>query len=211
MDVSAKAAELLDFRSAGVADVKIEYVGKARIDGHDEKFLLASYRAPGTPEIVPGATQPGTMLASAPEPENQAIAMAYEPESPVIAAISEQLEMGGLTLAAIPVPVPRPAYFTEGTPLFVAKSSRPAALVLGYAQEAAIDERIGSAFAAFDATSTRAGIEPRAQVDPQLAARTQLISLGFSATKRLPLMSASCLPTSASCPRKRPWRGSAWI
>jgi rare lipoprotein A (peptidoglycan hydrolase) len=179
MDVSAKAAELLDFRHAGVADVKIEYVGKARMDGHDEKFLLASYRAPGTPEIVPGATQPGTMLASAPEPENQVIAMAPEPQSPVIDAISQHLDMGGLTLASIPIPSPRPALFIEGTPMFVAKSARPASLVLGYAEETAIDERIGSAFAAFDVADISASIPPREPVDPQLAARTQVVSLGI--------------------------------
>jgi rare lipoprotein A len=168
VDVSAKAAELLDFRSAGVADVKIEYVGKARIDGRDGRFLLASYRAPGTPEIAPGATQPGTMIA-----------MAVEPESPVIAAISEHLDMGGLTLASIPVPVPRPSLFMEGTPMFVAKAARPAGLVLGYAQEAALDERIGAAFAAFDDTAGSARIAPQTQVDPQLAARSQIISLGI--------------------------------
>jgi rare lipoprotein A len=178
MDVSAKAAELLDFRHAGIADVKIEYVGKARIDGHDDKFLLASYRAPGSPEIAPGATQPGTMLASAPEPENQVIAMAAEPQSPVIEAISQQLDMGGLTLASIPVPAPRPALFMEGTPMFVAKSARPAGLVLGYAEEAAIDERIGSAFAAFDARTASARTAPAEPVDPQLAARSQVVSLG---------------------------------
>jgi hypothetical protein len=148
--------------------VKIEYVGKARIDGRDGKFLLASYRAPGTPEIAPGATQPGTMIA-----------MAVEPESPVIAAISEHLDMGGLTLASIPVPVPRPSLFMEGTPMFVAKAARPAGLVLGYAQEAALDERIGAAFAAFDDTAGSARIAPQTQVDPQLAARGQIISLGI--------------------------------
>jgi rare lipoprotein A len=149
VDVSAKAAELLDFRSAGVADVKIEYVGKARIDGHDDKFLLASFRAP-----------------------------APDPESPLIEAISQQLNMGGLTLASIPVPSPRPALFVEGTPMFVAKSARPASMVLGYANEAALDERIGLAFAAFDAPQVSARLEPQTQVDPQLAARSQVISLG---------------------------------
>ena len=54
IDLSARAAEMLDYQKAGIADVRVEYVGKARMDGMDDKFLMASYRAPGF-NIVPGA------------------------------------------------------------------------------------------------------------------------------------------------------------
>ncbi len=63
LDLSSKAADLLDFKRKGVAKVKVEYVGRARMDGHDDKFLLASYRAPGGQLWSPGATQAGTMIA----------------------------------------------------------------------------------------------------------------------------------------------------
>ena len=63
IDLSARAAKMLGYTKKGVARVRVQYVGRAPIDGHDEKFLLASYRAPGMP--VPGATQPGTLLAMA--------------------------------------------------------------------------------------------------------------------------------------------------
>jgi len=46
IDVSATAAEMLDFKRAGVAKVKVEYVGRARMDGHDRQMLLASYKGP---------------------------------------------------------------------------------------------------------------------------------------------------------------------
>ena len=63
IDLSEKVATMLDFKSAGVAKVKVEYVGKARMDGQDQSFLMASYRGPGS--VEPGATMPGTMLAQA--------------------------------------------------------------------------------------------------------------------------------------------------
>jgi len=46
IDVSATAAEMLDFKRAGTAKVKVEYVGRARMDGHDRQMLVASYRGP---------------------------------------------------------------------------------------------------------------------------------------------------------------------
>ena len=46
IDVSSRVAEMLDFRRAGTARVKVEYLGPARMDGRDGKTLLASYSAP---------------------------------------------------------------------------------------------------------------------------------------------------------------------
>jgi rare lipoprotein A len=63
IDLSERAATMLDTKSKGVAKVKVEYIGRARLDGLDEKYLLASYRGPGA--VQPGATQPGTLLAQA--------------------------------------------------------------------------------------------------------------------------------------------------
>jgi peptidoglycan lytic transglycosylase len=46
IDVSATVAEMLDFKRAGTAKVKVEYVGRARPDGRDRQMLLASYQGP---------------------------------------------------------------------------------------------------------------------------------------------------------------------
>lgn len=61
IDVSSKAADLLDFKHAGVASVNVEYVGPARMDGHDMPFLMASYVDPST---VPGSIAPEGQIAS---------------------------------------------------------------------------------------------------------------------------------------------------
>ncbi len=166
IDLSGKAAELLGYRSAGIADVRVEYVGKAQLDGHDEKFLLASYRAPGTPQIEPGATQPGTMIA-----------MAQEPANPVLVAIDANAVSGQPLLVSIPVPTPRPAYFNEGTPMQMARAN---SLKLGYANEEQLADRFEQAFAAVsDDGVTRP--PNAAQVDKVAASTSALVLLGHFA------------------------------
>jgi peptidoglycan lytic transglycosylase len=46
VDVSATVADMLGFKRAGTAKVKVQYVGPARMDGHDQQMLLASYHGP---------------------------------------------------------------------------------------------------------------------------------------------------------------------
>ncbi|MFD1333939.1 septal ring lytic transglycosylase RlpA family protein, partial [Methylopila musalis] len=49
IDVSARTADMLGFRSSGVGAVKVDYVGPADPQGSDERKLLASYRDPAAP------------------------------------------------------------------------------------------------------------------------------------------------------------------
>src|SRR6185437_17060856 len=42
MDVSSRVADALDFKGAGTARVKVEYVGRAPLEGSDDQKLLAS-------------------------------------------------------------------------------------------------------------------------------------------------------------------------
>ena len=44
IDVSEQTAELLGFKQNGMAQVRVEYVDKAKLDGDDQAMLLASYR-----------------------------------------------------------------------------------------------------------------------------------------------------------------------
>jgi peptidoglycan lytic transglycosylase len=52
IDLSAKAARLLDFHAEGLARVRIEYVGRAPLEGSDDNVLLATLRE-GTPAPAP--------------------------------------------------------------------------------------------------------------------------------------------------------------
>ena len=46
IDVSSRAADMLGFKRSGTAKVRVDYVGPARMDGLDERMLMASYRGP---------------------------------------------------------------------------------------------------------------------------------------------------------------------
>ncbi len=46
IDVSSRAADMLGFRRKGTAKVQVDYIGPARMDGLDERTLLASYHGP---------------------------------------------------------------------------------------------------------------------------------------------------------------------
>jgi rare lipoprotein A len=52
MDVSSRAAELLEFKSNGVARVRVEYVGRAPLEGSDDRLLMATLRT-GVPAPAP--------------------------------------------------------------------------------------------------------------------------------------------------------------
>ncbi|MEO1066796.1 MAG: septal ring lytic transglycosylase RlpA family protein [Pseudomonadota bacterium] len=48
IDLSYRTAELLGTRAGGLAKVRVQYVGPARLDAQDEDYLLASYEGPGS-------------------------------------------------------------------------------------------------------------------------------------------------------------------
>lgn len=54
MDVSQRVAEALDFRSAGTAQVKVEWIGRADIAGDNDAKLLATLRDDGRPAMLDG-------------------------------------------------------------------------------------------------------------------------------------------------------------
>ena len=63
IDVSERAAEALGFRRQGTAPVRVEYVGRASVNGSDDRLLMASLRTDGGPASL-GNARP-TMLADA--------------------------------------------------------------------------------------------------------------------------------------------------
>lgn len=63
IDLSRRAAEMLDYTHSGTAEVKVEYVGRAPLDGKDDSYLMASYR-PGNAAPDPSDGLPtGVMIA----------------------------------------------------------------------------------------------------------------------------------------------------
>src|ERR1700742_1767194 len=69
IDVSHKAAELLDFKGNGVARVRVEYVGAAPLEGSDDRQLVATLRP------LPSAPPPFLVRESSSRP--------FFPETPI--------------------------------------------------------------------------------------------------------------------------------
>lgn len=99
IDLSAKAAKLLDYTHKGVTKVRVQYHSKARMDGLDHKFLLASYNGPNKNEVhptlepfdKPSANDFGTMIALA-------------PTSPTLATMSKPGPLANLGVPLNPSP-----------------------------------------------------------------------------------------------------------
>ncbi len=66
MDVSSRAAELLEFKSNGVARVRVEYVGRAPLEGSDDRQLVATLRT-GAPAPSPSLVRVASARPFVPE------------------------------------------------------------------------------------------------------------------------------------------------
>ncbi len=126
LDVSQRAAELLDYRRNGTARVRVDYVGRAPIEGSDDRMLLASLRTDGAPATINGGSVRAApvMVASAepeipqprPQPPRQtsvvAVVRATPAEEVAVASEPEARQRPTLTAFA-PLPPSRP--FDLGT------------------------------------------------------------------------------------------------
>jgi rare lipoprotein A len=66
IDVSNKAAELLEFKGSGVARVRVEYVGRAPLEGSDDRQLMATLRT-GEPAPSPSLVRVASARPFVPE------------------------------------------------------------------------------------------------------------------------------------------------
>jgi rare lipoprotein A len=83
IDLSARVADMLEVKNKGTAKVKVDYVGPARMDGLDEKMLLASYSGPGGfNKRDRSAPNDAVMVASARPPAPRARPAAPQPVYP---------------------------------------------------------------------------------------------------------------------------------
>lgn len=132
IDLSRRAAEMLDYTNKGVAKVRVRYVGKARMDGRDGRYLMASYRGRGIwrgRDNKGDTAPPTTMLAGVQIPRKTAtqgaLPAAALPPSAVAGPVAVSMPdapAGQLAVAAFDVPIPqlRPTPLYEGLPLDLA-------------------------------------------------------------------------------------------
>lgn len=72
IDVSNKAAELLEFKGNGVARVRVEYVARAPLEGSDDRQLVATLRT-GVPAPSPSLVRVASARPFVPEASARAI------------------------------------------------------------------------------------------------------------------------------------------
>lgn len=152
IDLSKRAAELLDYTHAGVAEVKVEYVGRAPLDGQDEQYLMASYR-PGNRAPDPSDGLPsGVMIAmNGPAPSASVGAfpgvLADSAARPAAAAVSTASAFG-----AIDIILPELGPIAPERPVDSFGAPGVALAALSYADDRV--ERAGDPFAAIEAGLT---------------------------------------------------------
>src|ERR1700736_6542612 len=71
IDVSNRAAELLEFKGNGVARVRVEYVARAPLEGSDDRQLVATLRT-GVPAPSPSLVRVASARAFVPEMQSNA-------------------------------------------------------------------------------------------------------------------------------------------
>jgi rare lipoprotein A len=132
IDLSNKAADMLDVAHHGTAMVRVQYVGRARMDGRDGAFLMASYTHKGgrldrynpNGEIATGVMvattdrkfQPKETYSEKVDVQSTATALQSTPLQASEMAISEITEFAALPEIG-PVPLERPQIYehTLGT------------------------------------------------------------------------------------------------
>ncbi|TKT79344.1 septal ring lytic transglycosylase RlpA family protein [Aquamicrobium sp. LC103] len=197
IDLSRRAAELLDYQHHGVAKVEVEYLGRAPLHGQDEQFLVASYRPNGGAGPDPSDGLPtGVMIAM-----NGAT-----PTAPVAASA---VPFPGQARAPVPAPatpagneITLPAFgpiAPERPDAVLASSGREASMALSYA-----DERVGGASQALSAfAGGRMSADDVAnswrRLNPQAAAGTSSVSPEYIAVGTYPsLAEAEAMARSLS-------------
>jgi rare lipoprotein A len=108
IDVSVRTAKLLGFHQYGLARVRVEYVGKAPLEGSDDHMLVATFREHG-PAPAPGRV----MLASARSPAMRVRGRAPVPQSRPFSLGEDdarpEVERPSDVVAAADVPPRRPS------------------------------------------------------------------------------------------------------
>jgi rare lipoprotein A len=96
MDVSSRVADVLNFKGAGTAKIRVDYVGRAPMEGSDDGTLLASLRTDGSSAHIDGFAE-ATMVADA------------APAPSVFSLFSSSPAPAPTRRAAKPAPQPAPA------------------------------------------------------------------------------------------------------
>lgn len=187
IDMSEKAAEMLDYKHHGTAKVKVEYVGRAPLHGQDDAYLMASYRS-GKDDIGQPAT--GVMMAmNGPTPTTRPVAgtpqeaISHVAGGQVAGQQSLPFDYADGTMPVLPAVIPVPLAKPEH--LYNVATAHNDILVAGYAGNriAQAGEAAYSKVLMPDATSgdwRQALVEKYRKAEPETG---EYVDLGTFSTK----------------------------
>ena len=122
IDLSIGTAKALDFYSRGIARVRVEYVGRAPIEGSDDTMLMATLRE-GSPAPAPSKVMVAAAKPFIPKPDDEAKAPLPAERSYALASASSRPAAKPVSLSEIAgadrtktKPAPRPAYASAAPP-----------------------------------------------------------------------------------------------
>ena len=148
IDLSAQASKMLGYQKKGLTKVRVKYIGKARMDGRDARYLMASYNSKDGKFKNPGNITPGIMLAGLKPPTPQ-LSFDSSSNNPLTQSSQSQIFLSGI----VPVPALRPTPLFEGMVLNLAGSNTikiGMLAPLGYTRNTRYDMRIEQAFTVID-------------------------------------------------------------
>ena len=199
IDVSRRVAEVLEFKRAGMARLKVQYLGPARLDGKDVKELASSFRvageslgpAPGQSIMVPAAREL-TIASATPATAKPVVRRTAPPSS----GNAQTLFMRSGRDSGPIIAQPKPA--AASTPA-VAPAPEPAAaqsIEIASAPEAVppAADPIGTLSAAAQPTGTYAGEALPGVTAPALVADAGQASEALAATETIAFAGGMALP-----------------
>lgn len=86
LDVSKRVADALDFRRAGIAQIKVEYVSKAGLAGSNDAQLAGSFRIDGRPARLDGVPASAPVMVAEAAPQRSQGVVSSLASSPVASA-----------------------------------------------------------------------------------------------------------------------------
>lgn len=177
IDVSKRAAEMLDYANIGTAKVKVEYVGRAPLHGNDEQYLMASYN-PGNRVPDPSDGLPtGVMIAMNGPSPSTALAAAAALPGQLTNSASAQPVVAAQTSAAGSVTLPDFGPIVPERPQINLPPQSPFRVAtLSYANERV--QRASTVFAALDGAGPAEILQSWKRQVPTAALPTDYIAAG---------------------------------
>ena len=111
IDVSARVAEALNFKRQGTANVKVDYLRRASVDGSDDAMLMATLETDGRPASLNGTTAPVQVASNESDFLSDLFSGSPEPSAkpapePIVLASAEPV--ASQVVDGIPLPPVRP-------------------------------------------------------------------------------------------------------